>query len=93
MKGVHEAMVELFLNPELVGHANPDATAIKGREKPAKKPSKDKPAPKERGRPANGECRVGFFAGLTKTSRSPMSLVPNRSQVLQDVESIPLLIP
>lgn len=54
---VHEAMVERFLKPELVGHANRDATAIKGREKPAKKPPKDKPAPKKRGRPANGECR------------------------------------
>ncbi len=54
---VHEAMVERFLKPELVGHANRDATAIKDREKPAKKPSKDKPAPEKRGRPANGECR------------------------------------
>jgi len=54
---VHEAMVERCLKPELVGHVNRDATAIKGREKPAKKPAKDKPAPKKRGRPANGECR------------------------------------
>lgn len=54
---VHEAMVERYLKPELVGHLNRDATAIKGREKPAKKPPKDKPAPKKRGRPAKGEYR------------------------------------
>ena len=54
---VHEAMVERCLKPELVGHVNRDATAIKGREKPAKKPPKEKPAPKKRGRPAKGEYR------------------------------------
>jgi len=54
---VHEAIVERCLNPELVGHVNRDATAIKGREKPVKKPPKVKPAPKKRGRPANGEYR------------------------------------
>lgn len=54
---VHEAMVERSLKPELVGHVSRDATAIKGREKPAKKPPKEKPAPKKRGRPAKGECR------------------------------------
>jgi transposase len=54
---VHEAMVERCLKPELVGHVSRDATAIKGREKPAKKPPKDKPAPKKRGRLAKGECR------------------------------------
>jgi transposase len=54
---VHEAMVERCLKPELVGHINRDATAIKGREKPAKKPPKEKPAPKKRGRPAKGEYR------------------------------------
>lgn len=53
----HDAMVERYLKPELVGHVNRDATAIKGREKPAKKPPKDKPAPKKRGRPAKGEHR------------------------------------
>ena len=54
---VHEAMVERCLKPELVGHLNRDATAIIGREKPAKKPPKVKPAPKKRGRPAKGEFR------------------------------------
>jgi hypothetical protein len=54
---VHEAMVERSLKPELVGHVSRDATAIKGREKPAKKPPKEKPAPQKRGRPAKGECR------------------------------------
>ncbi len=54
---VHETMVERCLKPELVGHINRDATAIRGREKPAKKPPKEKPAPKKRGRPCNGEYR------------------------------------
>jgi len=54
---VHDALVERCLKPELVGHISRDATAIKGREKPAKKPPKEKPAPKKRGRPAEGEYR------------------------------------
>ena len=49
---VHEAMVERCLKPELVGHISRDATAIRGREKPVKRPPKEKPAPKKRGRPA-----------------------------------------
>jgi hypothetical protein len=54
---VHEAMVERCLKPELVGHISRDATAIEGREKPVKKPPKEKPAPQRRGRPAKGEQR------------------------------------
>ncbi len=53
----HEALVERCLKPELVGHISRDATAIEGREKPVKKPPKEKPAPKKRGRPAKGEQR------------------------------------
>ena len=54
---VHEAMVERCLKPELVGHISRDATAIEGREKPVKKPPKEKPAPQKRGRPAKGDQR------------------------------------
>ena len=54
---VHEAMVERCLKPELVGHISRDATAIEGREKPVKKPLKNKPALQKRGRPAKGEQR------------------------------------
>jgi len=54
---VHDALVERYLKPELVGHVSRDATAIVGREKPMKKPPKEKPAPKKRGRPAKGEQR------------------------------------
>ncbi len=53
----HDAMVEHFVKPELVGHISRDATAIQGREKPVKKPPKAKPTPKKRGRPAKGEQR------------------------------------
>jgi hypothetical protein len=54
---VHEALVERCLKPELVGHISRDATAIEGREKPARKTPKEKPPPKKRGRPAKGEQR------------------------------------
>lgn len=54
---VHEAMVERCLKPELVGHISRDATAIEGREKPVKKPPKEKPAPPKRGRPVKWEQR------------------------------------
>jgi hypothetical protein len=51
---VHDAMVERSLKTELVGHINRDSTAIEGREKATKKPPKEKPAPRKRGRPAKG---------------------------------------
>lgn len=54
---VHEALVEESLKPELVGHISRDSTAIEGRERPVKKPVKEKPAPRKRGRPAKGEVR------------------------------------
>lgn len=54
---VHDVMVQRFVKQELGGHANRDSTAIIGREKPVKKPPKEKPAPKKRGRQAKGEHR------------------------------------
>ena len=54
---VHNALVENCLKPELIGHVSRDSTAIDGREKPAKKASKRKAAPRKRGRPAKGEQR------------------------------------
>ena len=54
---VHNALVEQYLKPELVGHVSRDSTAIEGREKPVKKEVKVKPAPRKRGRPAEGEIR------------------------------------
>jgi hypothetical protein len=55
---VHESLVERCLRSELIGHVSRDATAIEGREKPAKKPRKEKPAPKKKkGRPKKGEPR------------------------------------
>lgn len=52
---VHEALVERSLKTELVGHISRDSTAIEGREKPAKKPPKQNPSPKKRGRRPKGE--------------------------------------
>jgi hypothetical protein len=54
---VHEAMVEKFAKPGLVGHISRDATAIEGREKPVAKVRPPKPAPRKKGRPRRGEVR------------------------------------
>jgi len=54
---VHEAMVEKFAKPGLVGHISRDATAIEGREKPVAKVRPPKSAPRKKGRPRRGEVR------------------------------------
>jgi hypothetical protein len=54
---VHDALVEQYLSEELVGHISRDSTAIGGREKPAKKKTKEPKKPRKRGRPAKGEQR------------------------------------
>jgi hypothetical protein len=54
---VHEALVEQFAKPGLVGHISRDATAIEGREKPVTKVRPPKPAPRKKGRPRRGEVR------------------------------------
>ena len=52
---VHESLVERSLKRQLVGHISRDSTAIEGREKPVKKPPKQKRCPKKTGRRAKGE--------------------------------------
>ena len=54
---VHEALVARTLGNDIIGHISRDSTTIRGREKPVKKAQKQKPAPKERGRPKKGEKR------------------------------------
>jgi len=54
---VHEALVEECMKPQLVGHISRDSTAIRGREKPIRKPKKEKTAAYKRGRPRKGEMR------------------------------------
>ena len=54
---VHEALVERYVKPGLVGHISRDATAIEGREKPVAKLRPPKPAPRKKGRPRRGEVR------------------------------------
>jgi transposase len=53
---VHDALVKDYLAGELIGHISRDATAIVGREKPAKKVKAPK-VKRKRGRPAQGEVR------------------------------------
>ncbi len=54
---VHDALVDLYLSDELVGHISRDSTAIVGREKPVRKEAKEPKKPRKRGRPAKGEQR------------------------------------
>lgn len=54
---VHQALVECWVKPELVGHISRDATAIQGREKPVAKTQPAKAAPRKKGRPRRGEVR------------------------------------
>lgn len=53
---VHDALVNEYLEEELIGHISRDSTAIAGREKPAKKVKAPK-KPRKKGRPAKGEQR------------------------------------
>jgi len=53
---VHDILIKEHLGSELVGHISRDATAIVGRERPAKKIKAAK-VPKKRGRPAKDEVR------------------------------------
>jgi hypothetical protein len=55
-KRVHDTLVKDYLSGELIGHISRDATAIVGREKPAKKVKVPK-VPRKRGRPAKNEVR------------------------------------
>lgn len=54
---VHDILIEEHLGTELIGHISRDATAIIGREKPAKKIKAAK-VPKKKGRPAKDEVRA-----------------------------------
>ncbi len=55
-KRVHDTLVKDYLNGEIIGHISRDATAIVGREKPAKK-VKTLKVPRKKGRPAKNEVR------------------------------------
>lgn len=55
---VHEALIEKYERPRLVGHISRDATAIEGRERAAKKVKKAKELPKPKGsRRKKGEAK------------------------------------
>jgi hypothetical protein len=53
---VHDSLIKEHLGAELIGHISRDATAIVGREKPAKKIKAAK-VPRKKGRPAKDEVR------------------------------------
>lgn len=52
---VHRVLIEKYEKPRLVGHISRDSTEIKARERTVKKPKKEKPAKRKRGRPKKGE--------------------------------------
>ena len=54
---MHEALVKLSFEGELIEHISRDSTAIEGREKPARKPEKPQAETRKRGRPRKGEER------------------------------------
>ena len=66
---VHDALVAEYLPDELIGHISRDSTAIVGREKPAKKDTKEPKPPRKRGRPAKGEQREAETAELKRMNR------------------------
>jgi hypothetical protein len=55
---VHQALVEHWVKPVLVGHISRDATAIQGREKPTARLRPPKPAPRKKGPRRRGEVRA-----------------------------------
>ncbi len=55
---VHEALVEHWVKPTLVGHISRDATAIFGREKPTARTRPPKPVPRKKGPRRRGEVRA-----------------------------------
>ena len=55
---VHKALLNRTLSDHLFGHISQDSTEIEGREKPAKKPKRDKKPKKKLGRPHKGEERL-----------------------------------
>jgi hypothetical protein len=54
---LHDALVDNCLKFELIGHISRDSTAMKGGEKPVKKPRKQQAAAQKTGRPAKDEQR------------------------------------
>jgi Transposase DDE domain/Transposase domain (DUF772) len=73
---VHEALIEKYERPRLVGHISRDATAIEGRERAAKKVKKAKELPKPKGsRRKKGEAK----------SKSPTRLERQQSMSLKEM--------
>jgi len=65
---VHKNIINQYLGEQLIGHISRDSTAINAREKPLKKPEKEKQKPAKRGRPKKGEVRVKIPTRLEKQS-------------------------
>ncbi len=63
---VHEAMIRKSYATTIVGHVSRDSTAIDARERPAKKETVAKEAPKKRGRPKKGEERPKTMSRLER---------------------------
>lgn len=79
---VNDAMVEEYLSEELIGHVSRDSTAIKGREKAAKKVIKVK-VKRKRGRPAKGEKRPP-----TPPKRIQLQLEQTAAEAIADLSQL-----
>jgi len=76
---VHAALVEEHVSPLLVGHIARDSTAIKARERAAKKPPKP-PRRRKRGRPKKGEV-----VERRAPSRLPRQLTQTTEEALAEL--------
>ena len=64
----HKNIIKEYLSEQLIGHISRDSTAIKAREKPLRKPTKESLPAKKRGRPKKGEQRIKEATRLEKQS-------------------------
>jgi hypothetical protein len=72
---VHEALIKKYYTNEIVGHVITDASAIEAREKPIKKETVEKEAPKKTmGRPKKGEERLKELTRIEKQASGKISL-------------------
>ncbi len=63
---IHRILIESHLGEHLCGHVSRDATAIKAREKPIRKPKPKVQVPKKPGRPRKGELRIKKLRRIQK---------------------------
>jgi len=69
---VHEALIGRTLSGHLFGHISQDSTEIVAREKPVRKPKREKKPKRKRGRPRNGEACVPEPSRIERQMTMPL---------------------